>query len=206
MIHAHPSAPLGSVTRLDFYTPQHFTPRSVVLCRNTAPLVRHAFALIRRGVPCALRGRDVGGQLCSIARKLKPADLNDLAKKLLQWRETQLADCETKRRSSERTNDLYACLIMFMQQVHTLNELYDKISSVFDDKRTGLCVLSTVHRAKGLEWPRVFILDFEKYMPSRYATQPWQITQETNLIYVAITRSMNELFYIESDKWQNIQT
>jgi superfamily I DNA/RNA helicase len=34
-------------------------------------------------------------------------------------------------------------------------------------------------------------------MPSRYAKKEWQQQQERNLMYVAVTRSMGELVYID---------
>jgi hypothetical protein len=44
---------------------------------------------------------------------------------------------------------------------------------------------------------RVYILGMNKYMPSRYAKKDWQMQQEHNLMYVAVTRSMGELVYID---------
>ena len=34
-------------------------------------------------------------------------------------------------------------------------------------------------------------------MPSKWANSDWQIEQENNLIYVAITRAMKELIYVD---------
>ncbi|MCH7726076.1 MAG: ATP-dependent helicase, partial [Planctomycetes bacterium] len=67
----------------------------------------------------------------------------------------------------------------------------------------------TVHRAKGLEWERVFILDpglipsiwsvrAYKKDPDRYS---WMMQEEANIRYVAITRAMKELTYITSKGW-----
>ena len=75
-----------------------------------------------------------------------------------------------------------------------------KIINMFQDsehERKPTITLSTVHKSKGREWQRVFILGRNMYMPSRYARQQWQLDQENNLIYVAITRSQNELVYVE---------
>ena len=55
--------------------------------------------------------------------------------------------------------------------------------------------LATVHKAKGMESRRVFILD-QHLMPSRYAKTPEALQQEHNLIYVAITRAKHTLTYI----------
>jgi DNA helicase-2/ATP-dependent DNA helicase PcrA len=63
-------------------------------------------------------------------------------------------------------------------------------------KPRNAVTLSTVHKSKGREWPRVFLLGQEKYMPSKYARQAWQLEQEMNLIYVAYTRAMSELIFV----------
>ena len=59
-----------------------------------------------------------------------------------------------------------------------------------------------MHKAKGLEWDRVFILDQGKYMPSRWAIMDWQKEQEKNLIYVAYTRPKTSIVAINSDCWR----
>jgi len=76
------------------------------------------------------------------------------------------------------------------------------IDALFSDNRDGsVLTLATVHKSKGLEWDRVFILD-PKLMPSKYARQQWQLDQETNIHYVAITRARQELYYIDSEGFQ----
>lgn len=67
------------------------------------------------------------------------------------------------------------------------------------DRQDGV-LLSTIHRTKGLEWPRVIIPGLlEKYLPYR----PRQsddlralVESERRLLYVAITRTRNELHLI----------
>ena len=58
-------------------------------------------------------------------------------------------------------------------------------------------MLSTIHKAKGLENERVFFL-LPDIIPSKYATQPWQIEQEMNLKYVATTRAKHTLIKVYS--------
>ena len=83
----------------------------------------------------------------------------------------------------------------------TPDDVVDRIRDIFTDASDphtpkDLVVLSSVHKAKGREWPRVFLLGRDQFMPSRYAIQEWQRVQEKNLIYVAVTRAMEELIEV----------
>lgn len=52
--------------------------------------------------------------------------------------------------------------------------------------------ISTVHGAKGLEWPIVHIPSFHRgHMPSFYANEP---EEEARIVYVALSRARRELF------------
>ena len=54
--------------------------------------------------------------------------------------------------------------------------------------------LSTIHAAKGLEWPVVFVAGLsEGYLPISYAQTAAEIAEEKRLLYVAITRAGREL-------------
>jgi superfamily I DNA/RNA helicase len=70
--------------------------------------------------------------------------------------------------------------------------------SLFVDEGNKLnCILlCSVHKAKGLEWPRVYILGRFDYMPFHRAELDWEKVQEQNLIYVAVTRAEHELVYV----------
>ena len=55
--------------------------------------------------------------------------------------------------------------------------------------------LSTIHRAKGLEWKAVFTLWLsDGYFPSNRASDPKEIEEERRLFYVATTRAEEELY------------
>ena len=58
---------------------------------------------------------------------------------------------------------------------------------------TERVTLMTVHAAKGLEFPVVFIVGLEENLfPSQYCVRPSEIEEERRLLYVAITRSMEQ--------------
>lgn len=211
-IESHPDAIEGQVLHLQQYDFSTFSKGSLILCRNTAPLIALAYGLLQRDIPCRILGRDIGKQLADIVKKRRAVNLDDLFTKLQAWQARETTAALEGDRSPERIEDQFSCLSFFIQGLddnsRTIDSLLAKIDLMFSDDvqhetEFGRVVLSTVHKAKGLEFPVVFILDKEKYMPSRYAKQPWQLTQEKNLIYVAITRSMDKLVYINSGCWKD---
>jgi superfamily I DNA/RNA helicase len=68
-----------------------------------------------------------------------------------------------------------------------------------DREMAQMVVLATVHKFKGMEADRVFVLDAGELMPSAWARMPWELEQEKNLMYVAATRAIRELRYITSE-------
>jgi superfamily I DNA/RNA helicase len=61
------------------------------------------------------------------------------------------------------------------------------------ESRIPTLTLCTIHRSKGREWQRVYLIGRNRYMPSSYARLDWELEQERNLMYVAVTRSKGEL-------------
>lgn len=79
-----------------------------------------------------------------------------------------------------------------------LNEIIKKIKLLISTSDEKSIKLSTIHRAKGLENNRVFILNYNDLPLKRPNQKEWEKTQEINLKYVAITRSLNELYLIDN--------
>ncbi len=62
------------------------------------------------------------------------------------------------------------------------------------DLETDAVELSTFHAAKGLEWPVVHVAGLEDgFVPIAYASTGAQLAEEKRLLYVAVTRAMDEL-------------
>lgn len=209
MIEPHPSAPLGEVKTLSHYSTSDFSPGHSILCRNNAPLVAFAYALLRRDIPCVILGKDFGNQLASLVKKMRATSLEDCSERLDKYFTREISKAVDEDKSPERLYDQQDCLRFFIESLdedsRTVESLLAKIDLMFGEPADGnlhskVC-LSSIHKSKGLEFQTVYILD-RHLCPSKYATQPWQQEQESNLMYVATTRSMLRLFYISSDCWK----
>ena len=92
------------------------------------------------------------------------------------------------------------CAAVLDKKLHHLDDVRAFINNLFADEAQNVLTLATYHRAKGREWPRVFLFEHGKRCPSRAARLPWQQQQERNLAYVAITRAKQTLAYVGSSQ------
>lgn len=205
-IEASPTAIDGSVTDLDKYSAKDFLPSDAIICRNVAPLLSMAYGLISRGVPVNMRGRDIGKGLTSQIKSLKAMSIDDLDTKLDDWASKEVMRLSGKQGNEskiESVNDKLECIKIFIGQATTgmsVNDLIARIESFFSDEPNGNIVLSSIHRAKGLEFKRTFILDKHRFNP-KWVKRDWQKIQEQNVIYVAVTRAIENLIYISGGQW-----
>ncbi len=86
----------------------------------------------------------------------------------------------------------------------TLSDILRRIKEYISATENAIS-LSTIHRAKGLENERVFILNYDELPFFRLQHKDWERTQEVNLKYVAITRALSELYIIENKKIETIE-
>jgi len=203
-IQAFEHAPEGKVEQMGVYNPKTldaFKPDDFVLCRNVAPLLKLAFALIGVKKPVTILGKDIGKTIAALIEKLGGKDIQDLRKKLMKWEKEETtrilerdpeASCEFIEQRADSVRTFINC-----SGEDTIKGVLESIDRLFSVKSKDAVKLSTIHKSKGLEAERVIILD-EHLIPSKYAVKPWQKEQENNLMYVAITRSINYLGYIES--------
>lgn len=202
-IEAAPEAPLGSVEQLQTL-PEELRQTDAILCRNTAPLVSTAYALIRRKVPCKVEGREIGSGLIKMLEKWTSIKtLSAYLDRLSDWeeREAQKAAAKGKDDKVQEVRDRAETLRVICSAVTEegrtrIADAVTFVEGLFGDDVKGVLTLCTYHRSKGREWLRVFLLEHSKRCPSPFAKQEWQLRQEDNLAYVAITRSMGELCYV----------
>jgi superfamily I DNA/RNA helicase len=172
----------------------------MVLCRCTAPLIQECLGFIKQHRKANIIGRDMGAGLITTINKMKCTNISDLVDSLQTYFEV-LVSKEMKQPEPNENRlialaDREECLMCFINNEICIEDVIKRIQQVFAPTTTGI-ILATVHKSKGLEADRVFILEPEKAkMPHPMAKKPWQIEQEYNLLYVAITRAISELVYV----------
>ena len=84
----------------------------------------------------------------------------------------------------------YTPITDFLSEVSLLTDQDDNLADT-----TERVTLMTVHAAKGLEFPVVFIAGLEENLfPSQFCVKPQEIEEERRLLYVAITRAMDRCY------------
>lgn len=181
-----------------------------VLCRTNVPLVQNAFRFIRAGRRVVIIGRDIGAGLINLLNKLlKPEQGSDevsmtlLENRIIAWQTIETREENSKEHPNENKlimiADKAACLLEFVRACQTPNEVRDRIISLFSDNgdKSSRVTFSSIHRAKGLEAKRVwFLMPHNGQCPHPMSTTPWQLEQESNLLYVGITRAIEELIFV----------
>lgn len=173
---------------------------SMVICRNSGPLINLYFQLLGQGKDCYIKGEDI---LNSIVRFLTPykSSLVGSAKIEMEAKFRQLErdnSNEGKMKQfifKENYNNFKKLALHFTKNSESVDTLLNRLKSLFIDKKDAI-MLCTIHKSKGLEAEVVYILN-ESLIPSKFAKSTEQLKQEQNLKYVARTRAKKELYFLE---------
>jgi superfamily I DNA/RNA helicase len=185
----------------------------LVLCRMNAPLMKIAYSLIKEDIPVTIQGRDIGTSLAALCKKLVKGNLSTdilaFTTKLHEYHVKEMARLDKKALNARVSESQYEmiidrtlCIQAISEGLSTVQDVVNRIENLFSDNAKGgpksKVLLSSVHRAKGLEAETVYISNPEK-MPHPMAKLEWEISQEFNIKYVAMTRSMNTLVFMEGE-------
>lgn len=191
---AAPEAPEGCVTYR--VNTDDAKPGDAILSRLNAPLMAMALSLLRRGTPARIEGRDIGKMLVATVNSFKASSVPDFMSKLTRWSEKsikRLTGTKNSDKKIESIRDTEQTLLAIAEGAIRVKDITDRIFGLFkdtDSDSTAAVVLSSVHKAKGLEWDKVYILT-ETFRRGRGI-------EEDNIYYVAITRTKRELVFVGS--------
>lgn len=168
-----------------------------VLCRTTMPLVKLFFHFLSKEKRATIKGSDIGSSLMDMIGRFNNINL------LTEYWNNELINFQRSVINSGVLNvkehsgyvaleDKVLTLVFLCRLSKDINDLKLKIQALFTEETRGI-VLSTVHKSKGLEADRVFIVRPDN-LPMKVG-KAWEYQQEQNLHYVAITRAKKELIY-----------
>lgn len=177
--------------------------KTLVICRNTKPLIALFFQLLSAERKVYIKGEDI---LSSLLRQLNPYRkmTTTLAKRELS---EDLEELQVNATNSKKESDIikhymakekYKTFLLIYDNLCTgyekVSELLDKIKELFVEDEEAI-VLCTIHKSKGLEADKVCILN-ENLIPSKFVKSTEQLKQEENLKYVARTRAISEMYFL----------
>lgn len=205
-IEAAPNAKQGSVQSVSKWNGSIFKANDLVVCRNTKPIIVLAYKLLREGVPMRIMGKEIGQGLKSLINKMKTSDFERLEDKLNDYcvREVEKYVAKSDDAKAEAIHDKISAILCLMRSLpegeRTIQHLMWTIDSLFAEGVEQV-LLSTIHKAKGLEANNVFWLN-SSLCPAPWVKKSWQQQQELNLCYVATTRAKDNLLLIEIDDYR----
>ena len=103
---------------------------------------------------------------------------------------------------NERLDFLHKKSIKWAPQCACIEDILKRLMDYITSEENPI-KLSSIHRAKGLEEDRIFIIDYDQLPHSRMEIKDWEMIQEINLKYVAVTRAKEELYLVKSEHVEN---
>lgn len=201
-IQAAPNAQEGEVIELDKWDLSVFSPKDLIVCRTTAPIINLAYRFLKERVPVQVMGREIGQGLKALIKRMSATSVDELLVNLDAYREREVEKAIAKKMDGkanaiEDKVSAIVCLVDSMpENGRSIQELNRTIDNLFSDKSNAV-IMATIHKSKGLEADNVFWFN-RSACPSKWAKQDWQKDQEANLCYVAATRAKQKLYLFEA--------
>jgi superfamily I DNA/RNA helicase len=213
-IESRPDAPVGIIKRIArAKLHEEIKEGDLVISRCAAPAIKLCIELIAKRVPAKVRGRDIGNQLTTIVKEVGAStafEFNKFSYFLNAYQSDKIAKLQQKKNSEaqiESLKDRVSGIVVCYQAFHaqSIGELCAEIEDLFSDSQASV-MLSTVHRAKGLENDRVFILRPDQLPLTWRGQRVWELEQEKNLRYIALTRAKQSLYFIDEERPIEVQS
>lgn len=173
----------------------------LVVSRINANIFSLAFRLLRDRVPVRIQGKEFGNQIIRLLSECSRSDSAPAVYEVISRYDQRERERIEKKNFPERLLEVHSekisCLMSLIDGCETAGEMIDTVEKLFADskKRSEVVLLSTVHKAKGLEADRVWFLE-PQLVPHKMAKTDAELSQELNLRFVAETRHKKELVYV----------
>lgn len=216
-IKARPNAPAGNIHAIQpSMLADIARVGDVCVSRKNAPLVRAAYSLMRRRIPARILGNNIADDIAELlydtchdgrAGFCDPVEAVD---RLNDWYGAEVDGIHNQQMRDpqaaiDEVDDRYYCCLAALRarirdgellgcDTPTVEQAIREIKALFIDEETedpnASCVLfTTVHKFKGGQAKRVFVLEGGINYPLPHVKTEWEMEQEDNLLYVAVTRA-----------------
>lgn len=166
----------------------------MIICRNNKPLIGVWLELVKLGKKSSIMGRDFGSNLKSVLGKInKIEDLEQLLKEKITDLKGMGMENPYNSNSYQSLKEKTEIIELLYFTFGSVNEVEKRIDEIFSNDIKGI-PLSTIHKSKGLEADRVYVLNYD-LIPSKFAFTDEQLYSEKCLQYVAVTRPRKELIF-----------
>lgn len=185
----------------------------LIICRTRKPLMAMALRLITKDFKVKIHPDELQEFMGDYKKNFTPQELRkvltedmidaffDHARQRNEKRiarENQNADSVIRKMIIKEEVEIMQNTLDFLKKkffdwrLNTLDSILTRLKRTLSSPSEKAIKISTIHRAKGLENDRVFILEYNK-LPYRRDLE-WENIQERNLHYVAVTRPKEELY------------
>ena len=215
-----PKGKIVTIKKNDIY--KYAKPGDMVVSRKNKWLSDVVTELTMHNIPIFIHDKDMVSQVKRIVKYKKSSDLTILCKQLRKdiknYREfiqnqvsilaknngmtEAMIKLENTSSQMDCTYFLLGLVENFIKEYHNIgirdfSTYLDKVLSVTPSPKAVM--LSSVHKAKGLEAENVFVLNEGKVCEDE-RNSPEQDQQEKNLRYISITRAKNTLYFVKEEE------
>lgn len=177
-------------------TVQDVSKGSLVIARKISTLLKGFFSLLSIGMPVSLKDENVFGTITGILNK-HPGDyipelIENLHYIVQDAKDPTFGDPIEAYKLQEELD-----ILVMINDYTNFGALHKKdivkrLKEIADVEPEGFITMCSIHKAKGLEADEVTIINIGE-IPLESAKTPFQIDQEYNLKYVALTRAKDVL-------------
>ncbi len=217
----------GMIERIEFHQVREMAKnRDLIISRTKAPLITLLFVLLENNRPVNIQEEEVhdlfnelrflfsAKELSTLnARDQGPYFFEKVIQRNIRFTEKyagQIRDAEQREkflkeetRYIEQRVDFIEKQLSIQTDVKTVNDLIKRIEHLLTRHEDAI-QLSTIHKSKGLENERVFILNYDQLPLKKDWHKNWETAQERNLKYVALTRTKHTLYLVNSLKEETV--
>lgn len=164
-----------------------------VISRTNAALTKYCLMLLGKGRRARIIGRDLGSKLDEMLARTHAYRITDALSQLTTYVnvETERLIAANKDDKADELFDNLEALRAISENTTTVDDVRRKMAGLFDEDDAvdkGIIPFMTVHKAKGLEFERVWMFESTFRISS---------IEGENLYYVAVTRAQRDLFLVQ---------